>query len=77
MLWSAVATTVALVQFFGLDVFEAWNPGWRQPSFLGHHDLAALSALVVGLVVAVILLRAPAPFALALRARRSPRAGWG
>ena len=45
VLWSAVATSVALAQFFGLDVFDAWNAGWRQPSFLGHHDLAALSAI--------------------------------
>jgi O-antigen ligase len=55
VLWSAVATGVALVQFFGVDVFDAWNPGWRQPSFLGHHDLAALSALVAALAVAGVL----------------------
>ena len=71
VLWSAVATTVALVQFFGVDIFDAWNPGWRQPSFLGHHDLAALSAVVIGLAVAGILLgsrRLPTPrlFAVAL-----------
>ena len=71
VLWSAVATAVALVQFFGLDIFDAWNPGWRQPSFLGHHDLAALSALAVGLAVAGILCarrRLPVPglFAVAL-----------
>ena len=62
--WSAVATVVALAQFFGLDVFDAWPPGWRQPSFLGHHDLAALSALAMALVVAGILCgtrRLPAP----------------
>ena len=73
VLWSVVATTVALVQFFGVDVFDAWNPGWRQPSFLGHHDLAALSAVVVGLAVAAILCgtrRLPSPrlFAVALAA---------
>ena len=64
VVWSAVATGVALAQFFGLDVFDAWPPGWRQPSFLGHHDLAALSALAAGLVVAGILCsgrRLPAP----------------
>lgn len=71
VLWSTVATAVALVQFFGVDVFDAWNPGWRQPSFLGHHDLAALSAVVLGLAVAGVLLgarRLPSPrlFALAL-----------
>jgi hypothetical protein len=73
VLWSVVATSVALVQFFGVDVFDAWNPGWRQPSFLGHHDLAALSAVVVGLAVAGILCdarRLPSPrlFAVALAA---------
>jgi hypothetical protein len=71
VLWSAIATTVALVQFFGVDVFDAWNPGWRQPSFLGHHDLAALSAVVLGVVVAGIactvrLLPARRLFAVAL-----------
>jgi O-antigen ligase len=54
VLWSAVATAVALAQFFGLDVFDAWNAGWRQPSFLGHHDLAALSALAISIAVAGI-----------------------
>jgi hypothetical protein len=71
VLWSVVASTVALVQFFGVDVFDAWNPGWRQPSFLGHHDLAALSAVVAGVAVAAILCgtrRLPSPrlFAVAL-----------
>jgi len=71
VLWSGVATSVALVQFFGVDVFDAWNPGWRQPSFLGHHDLAALCAVVSGLAVAGILCsgrRLPSPrlFAVAL-----------
>jgi O-antigen ligase len=55
VLWSVVATGVALVQFFGVDFFDAWPPGWRQPSFLGHHDLAALSALAIALVVAGLL----------------------
>jgi O-antigen ligase len=54
VLWSAVASAVALAQFFGLDVFDAWNAGWRQPSFLGHHDLAALSAIAAGLAAAGI-----------------------
>ena len=69
VVWSGVATTVALVQFFGVDIFDAWNPGWRQPSFLGHHDLAALSAVVVALAVAGILLgarRLPTPRLVAL-----------
>ena len=41
VLWAGVAVGVALLQFFGVDIFGAWNPGWRQPSFLTHHDLAA------------------------------------
>jgi O-antigen ligase len=55
VLWACVATAVALVQFFGVDIFDAWNPGWRQPSFLGHHDLAALSAIAAAVAVAGIL----------------------
>jgi O-antigen ligase len=55
VLWSAVATAVAGVQFAGVDVFDAANAGWRQPSFVGFHDLAALSALALGLAVAGIV----------------------
>ncbi len=55
VLWAAVATGVALLQFFGLDVFDAWNAGWRQPSFLGHHDLAALSAIALSVSAAGIV----------------------
>jgi O-antigen ligase len=55
VLWAAVAATVALLQFFGLDIFDAWNPGWRQPSFLGHHDLAALAAVATAIAAAGIV----------------------
>lgn len=41
--WGILATLVGVAQFAGLDVFDAWAPGHRQPSFLGHHDFAALS----------------------------------
>jgi O-antigen ligase len=53
--WSAVASVVALIQFGGLDIFDAANAGWRQPSFLGFHDLAALSALAASLAVAGVV----------------------
>jgi O-antigen ligase len=57
VLWAGVAVAVALLQFFGVDIFGAWNAGWRQPSFLGHHDLAALSALALALAIAGIVSR--------------------
>lgn len=57
VLWAAVAVGVALLQFFGADVFGAWNAGWRQPSFLGHHDLAALSAIALALAAAAVVSR--------------------
>ncbi len=57
VLWAGVAVAVALLQFFGVDIFGAWNPGWRQPSFLGHHDLAALSAVALALAAAGIASR--------------------
>jgi O-antigen ligase len=41
--WSVAATTVAIVQFFGWGILDGWPAGRRQPSFLGHHDLAGLS----------------------------------
>ena len=53
--WGAVASSVAVAQFFGLDVLDAWNPGWRQPSFLGHHDLAALAAIGLALALTGIV----------------------
>jgi len=55
ILWSAVATTVALVQFGGLDVFAVSTSGWRYSSFLGRHDLAALSVLAVSLAAAGVV----------------------
>jgi len=73
VVWSAIATAVALLQLGGLDVFAASTAGWRYPSFLGRHDLAALSALAASLAAAGIVVgraRRPAGrlFAFALGA---------
>jgi O-antigen ligase len=51
--WSVAATTGAALQFLGLvNEFEGRRPGQREPSFLGIHDLAALSGatLSIGLL---------------------------
>ena len=55
VIWSAVATLVGLLQFFGVDIAAAWTAGRRQPSFLGHNDFAALSALALGIGLAAIV----------------------
>jgi hypothetical protein len=54
--WSVVATCFGLLQFLGVDIADAWAAGRRQPSFLGHSDFAALSALALGIGFAVVLL---------------------
>lgn len=56
--WSVCASAVAVVQFFGWRILAGWPSGWRQPSFLGHHDLAGLSGAVA--CVALLLLAVPA-----------------
>jgi hypothetical protein len=56
MAWSALAAAVGVAQFFGADIFDAWATGRRQPSFLGHHDLAALAAVALSITVATILI---------------------
>lgn len=50
--WCAAAAAVGVAQILGLDILGSWGAGRRQPSFLGHYDLAALSgaALAVALV---------------------------
>lgn len=55
--WAALAAAVGLAQFAGADVFDAWAAGRRQPSFLGHHDFAALAATSYAIGLACLVLR--------------------
>jgi O-antigen ligase len=64
VLWSLVAAGVAVAQFLGADILDPNVAGERQPSFLTVHELAALSALSLGIAVGGILAtrrRMPAP----------------
>jgi len=54
--WSVVATCFGLLQFLAVHMADAWAAGRRQPSFLGHSDFAALSALALGIGLAAVLL---------------------
>jgi len=50
VVWAIVAGVVALIQFCGVDIFDAWRPWIRQPSFAGIPELGALggAAMAVG-----------------------------
>jgi O-antigen ligase len=52
---SAVATVVALLQFFGVGIFRAWPSGGRQPSFVGVDDLGMLSAATYAVALALVV----------------------
>jgi len=55
--WAAVATAVALLQFFGaVPAYEAYGTGTREPSLLGIHDFGVLSAAVLAIAFAAVLL---------------------
>ena len=47
LVWSTAATVVGTLQWLGLSIVDAWPQGRRQPSFLGPHDFAALSGMVL------------------------------
>ena len=55
---SAVASALGVAQFFGWRIVKGWPAGYRQPSYLGHHDFAALSG--IALAVALIAIALPA-----------------
>jgi O-antigen ligase len=55
VLLSCAATVIGVAQYFGLDVFDAWPAGSRQPSFLGHHDFAAFSGAALAVSLALIV----------------------
>jgi len=58
--WSAAATTGALLQFLGVvNEFEGRRPGQREPSFLGIHDLAALSGATLSIGLLALALGRP------------------
>ena len=56
-LWSAAATAWGVLQFAGLvSEFEGKRPLQREPSFLGIHDLAALSGGALAIALALLAL---------------------
>jgi hypothetical protein len=55
--WACIATTVAVLQFLGLvNEFRGRRPGEREPSLLGSHDFAALSAAALALALVAVAL---------------------
>ncbi len=55
--WSAIATAIGIVQWAGWHGLAGWGRGRRQPSFLGPHDFASLSGMVLGLGLVALLFR--------------------
>jgi hypothetical protein len=56
--WSCFLSAVALLQFLGLvNEFEGRRPGQREPSYIGVHELGALSAAVLSIGFAAIAVR--------------------
>src|ERR687897_499089 len=52
--FTVVAVPYGLLAFFDAPFVESRFPGRRQPSFLGEHDLAALSTMMLALAVAAL-----------------------
>ena len=57
VVWATAAAVVGVLQIFGVDIFDAWQPGRRQPSFLGHYDLAALCGASLLTAITYVALR--------------------
>jgi O-antigen ligase len=57
VVWATAAAAVGVLQIFGVDFFDAWSPGRRQPSFLGHYDLAAICGASLLFALIVLALR--------------------
>jgi O-antigen ligase len=58
--WSVAASGGAVLQFLGvIDEERGRQPGQREPSFLGYHDLAALSGATLAIALATIALSSP------------------
>jgi hypothetical protein len=75
--WSVAATALALMQFFGTDLADAWPAGRRQPSFLGHHDFAALSGASLALALIAIAIGRQWPFGRTLAVAAGVAGGLG
>jgi O-antigen ligase len=66
--WTAAAALVAVLQFFGaVPEFRGYRPGGRVPSFVGHHDLAALAGASTSIGLASLALGPVAGLRRALR----------
>lgn len=53
--WTIAASAVGVAQWAGWNVLEAYPPGMRQPSFIGHHDLDALAGMTLATGLLVLL----------------------
>jgi O-antigen ligase len=57
-LWNLAASVIGVLQFLGIvNEQEGRRPGQREPSFVGIHDLAALSGATLSLGILAIALR--------------------
>jgi len=55
VVWTIAATAVGIAQWAGWSGLHGWGAGHRQPSFLGTHDFASLSAMTLGAGIVALL----------------------